>query len=366
MTTFKSIMAGVLSFLLMFSLVIFGITFMLKSTVMNPDFITERVEKANITQLAKDFTDEYLIEEMPEDFRFFEDVVYEVIADHEPWLKEQFSAAVHEGYDYLLEEKDSLEISIPLESLKESVRASLWLHFMEQLPEWITGPDDEGLKKLIYENIYEFVEGIPAGYLPDEYATLSEAELRLYVDAYFEDIEAQITDDRLPPSLEAEIEDLLLPYFNQYYDEIVEDIPAEFVVNEEDISPEAMEALDTSREWIGVYQIVFYALIGFMVLLIAGIVLIHLNVKDSTRSLSKTFIIYGLFEFIGIMVARYVVPNFLPIFDMPVSLQNFITDFYTSVLDPLLWFSVGILIAGVALLLVSIFYRRGRVAEAVD
>jgi hypothetical protein len=103
-----------------------------------------------------------------------------------------------------------------------------------------------------------------------------------------------------------------------------------------------------------------------MVLLIAGIVLIHLNVKNSTRSLSKTFIIYGLFEFIGIMVARYVVPNFLPIFDMPVSLQNFITDFYTSVLDPLLWFSVGILIAGVALLLVSIFYKRGRAAEASD
>jgi len=373
MKPFKGIMVGVLSFFLMLSLVVFGVSFMVKSTAMNPDFITDRVDQTDITQLANDFVDEEYIEEIPEDFRFFEDVVYEVLADHEPWLKEQFSTAVHEGYDYLLNETDDLEITIPLESLKESVRDSLWLNFMEILPDWIASPNDEGLKNLIYENIYDFAGGIPEGHLPDEYSMLTEAQLRQYVDAYFEDIESQLIDGRLPPSLEAEIEDLLLSYFNQYYDEIVEDIPSEIIINEDEIIINEdniisidTEAVETVKRWVGVFNAIYYALIGFMVVLVAGIVLLHFNIKGSTRSLSKTFLIYGAIEFVSVMVARYLVPNFLPMDDLPVSFQNLITDTYTSVLNPLLWFSLGILIAGVALLLTSIFYRRGRVAEVTE
>lgn len=373
MTTFRSILVGILSLLLMLSLFIWGVFFMVKSTVLNPDFIAGRVDQTDITQLASDFSDEYLIEEIPEDMRFFKDVVYEVIADHEPWLKEQFSSAAHKGYNYLLKKTDTLEISIPLEDLKESARDSLWLHFMEKLPEWIASPDDEGLKNLIYDNIYEFVEGIPAGYLPDEYSSLNEAQLRVYVDLYFEDIEEQITDGHLPPSLEAEIEDALLPYFNQYYDEIVEDVPSEIVINEHNIiiSEDNIisldtEALETVRKWVGVFNAVYYVLIALMVLLIAGIVLSYWNIKKSTRSIAKTFLIYGISEFVAVMLARYLVPGFLPTGDLPVSFQDLITDTYASVLSPLLWFSVGMMIAGAALLAFSIFYRRVQVAEVED
>lgn len=366
MTALKGILVGILSFLLLLSLSIFGISLMVNSTVMNPDFITGLVEETDITQLAKDFADEYYIDEIPEDIPFFEDVVYDVIADHEPWLKEQFTSAVHDGYDYLLDKTENLEIRIPLESLKESVRDSSWRHFMERLPQWISSTDDEGLKALIYDNIYEFAGEIPGIYIPDDYSMLSEAELRQYVDIYFQDIESQITDGKLPSSLEAQIEALLLPYFNEYYDEFVKEIPAEFIVNEDEISSDAMEVLDTAKHWVGVFKIVFYALIGFILVLIAGIVLVYRNVKESTRSLSITFLVYGVVEFAAVMVARYLVPNYLPIDDLPVSLQDFINNAYVSVLAPLQWFSLGILIAGVALLLTSIFYRRGQVTEVEE
>jgi hypothetical protein len=366
MKTFKFIMAGVLGFFLMLSLVIFGVSFMVKSTALNSDYIADTVEEADITQIASDIFDEYFIEEMPEDMRFFKDVVYEVILDHEPWLKEQFSIAVHQGYDYILKETDSLEIEIPLESIKESVRQSLWVHFLEKIPEWISSPDDEGLKALIYDNIYDFVEGIPEGYLPDEYSQLSEAQLKQYVDAYFYDIEADLVDGQLPPSLEAEIEDLLLPYFNQYYDDIVEEVPSAITaterriyISEDNIVDIDTESVETVRDWLGVFNTVYYVLIAFMVLCVAGIVLIHFNVKDSTRSIAKVFLVYGIGEFAAVMVARYLVPRFLPTIDWSLSLQNFIEDTYASVLSPLMWFSLGILIAGVALLVFSIFFRRG-------
>lgn len=371
MTVFRGVLVAILSFLLMLSLIIFGVLFTVKSTAMNPDFITGQLDKANITQMSKDFAEEELIEDIPEDFRFFEDVIYEVIADHEPWLKEQLSAAIHEGYNYLLSKTDSLEISIPLETLKESVRESLWAHLLEELPEWIASPDDEGLKKLIYDNIYDFAGGIPEGYLPDEYDILTEAQLRGYVDSYFEDLEAQIVDGRLSPSLEAEIEDLLLPYFNEYYDEFAEEIPSQITINEnhifiteDNIISLDTEALEEARHWVGVFNTVYYILIGLMVVLVAGIVLLHFNVKGATRSLAKTFLIYGIGEFVAVMVARYLVPRFLPTEDLPVSFQDFINEAYTGVLAPLQWFSLGILLAGVALLLVSIFYRRGQVTEA--
>ena len=199
---------------------------------------------------------------------------------------------------------------------------------------------------------------------------LTEAQLRQYVDSYFEDLEAEIIDGQLSPSLEAEIEDLLLPYFNEYYDDIVKEVPSKIIINEHEIiiSEDNIVTLDTdtlesARKWVGVFNTVYYALIGFMVLLVAGIILIHLNVKGATRSIAKTFLIYGISEFVAVMVARYVVPNFLPTSDLPVSLQNFIDDAYASVVSPLMWFSLGILIAGVALLLASIFYRRGRVVK---
>lgn len=369
MKAFRGVLAGLLSFLLMTSLIIFGILLTVNCTAMNPDFITDRVDQVDITRLTEDIVEEGDIE-IPEDMLFFEDVVYEVIADHEAWLKEQFSAAVHDGYDYFLGETDSLEISIPLESLKESVRDSLWRHLMEELPEWITSPDDEGLKKLIYENIHDFAGGIPEDYVPEGYDMLAEAQLRGYVDAYFDDLEAQVIDGELSPSLEAEFEDALLPYFNQYYDEFAAEIPSEITVsedeiyiNEDNIVEVDTETLEDIRYWVGIYKTVFYGLIGLMVLLVAGIVLLHWNFKASTRALSITFLTYGILEFAGVMVARYMVPGWLPLEDLPASLQDFITDAYTGVLAPLQWFSLGVLIAGVALLVASFFFKRKPAAE---
>lgn len=366
MTALKGILAGFLSFLLLLSLSVFGISLMVKFTALNPDFITDQVERVNFSELANDFVDENYIEEIPEDMLFFKDVVYEVIEDHEPWLKEQFSSAVHTGYDYMLGETSTLEIRIPLEELKETVKDSAWLHFMEILPEWITDTSDEGLRELIYDNVYEFAEDIPPDYLPAEYQSLSRAQLQGYVDDYFDDIAAQIVDDRLPPLLEAEIEDLLLPYFNQYYDEIVEEIPSELVVNESEIEDDIWEILENVRRYVGYFNTVFYALIGFMVLLIAGIVLIHRTVKDSTRSIGITFLVYGITEFVVVILARILVPNYIPFEDLPASMQDLILNVYSGVLAPLQWFSLSIAIAGLALVLTSVFYKRGQREEPVE
>ena len=56
---------------------------------------------------------------------------------------------------------------------------------------------------------------------------------------------------------------------------------------------EAEEPLEQAREYVGWFQLGYKILIGFMVLLIAGIILIHRQVKGATRGLGITFLIYG-------------------------------------------------------------------------
>jgi hypothetical protein len=361
MTVLKGFLVAFLSFLLLLSLSIFGISLMLNLTALNPDFVTDQVDRIDFTELASDFVDDNYIEDIPEDFRFFRDVVYEVIEDHEPWLKAQLDSAIRTGYDYLLGETDTLEIRIPLEDLKESVKESTWRHFQEMLPDWITDTGDEGLRQLIYDNIYEFVEGIPPSYLPEEYRSLSEIQLRGYVDEYFNDVASQIVNGELPPSLKEEIEDAMLPYFDQYYDEFTEEIPSEFIIDRvkiDEVDDDLWDVLEFTRTYIGYFKTGFYALIGFMVLLIALITLIYRNVKEPTRAIGITFLVYGITEFAVVIVARILVPNYLPTEDIPASMHDLIVNVYTSALAPLQWFSLGIMIAGIALVLASILYKR--------
>lgn len=361
MTALKGVLTGLCTFLLSISLVIFGILLTLNCTVLSPDYVSGRVDNADITEIITEVAEENIVDEIPEDIAFFEDVVYDVISDHEPWIREQIDLGITAGYDYLHSRTDRLEISIPLDDLKMSVRDSLWLHFMERLPEWLTSPDNEGLKELIYGNIYEFAGTIPSGYIPPDYQQLSEAQLRNYVDIYFDDIAAQITNGQLPPSLEADIEELLQPYFYDYYDEFVEDIPDEFVLDETEIDAETMDVLEEVRYWIGIFKTVFWAIIGFMVLLAAAVILLNLNdIKAGLRAIGITLTVYGAIELIAVIVARFVVPNFLPTGDIPAAAHDVIVDVFQSMLLPLQWFSLGVLIVGIGLIVGAIFIRSSR------
>ena len=79
MTALKGILTGILSFLLLLSVSVFGIALLVNCTALNPDFVTAQADRADIVEIARDVVDEYVIDEIPEDVRFFEDVVYEAV-----------------------------------------------------------------------------------------------------------------------------------------------------------------------------------------------------------------------------------------------------------------------------------------------
>ena len=294
MNVLKGLVLGLLSFLLFLSLAVFGIAFTLNSTILNPDFVVSEVDKIEVSPLIREIAEEQIGELLPEEAQFLEEALYSIISDQEPWLKEQVSAAIYSGYEFLLGETERLSLIISLEPLKEGLRDSLWQAFTQSLPP-------------------ELID-VP----------------------------------------QAQIEQ----YFNEFYQGFVVLIPASFEVDESFMPPEVMAQIIQARQGIGYFQTGYNALIGFMVLLILGIVLMNRQVRGTTRGLGITFLIYGAIEYAGTFVARQFVPTQLPMLpDIPSSLQMWLLGLFGDILAPLQMFSLGCLIGGAVLLIISFVYR---------
>ena len=237
---------------------------------------------------------EALSEQIPQEGEFMAEVLDDTITDLEPWIKEQANTIIYSGYDYLLGKSQSLSVAISLEPVKESLR----------------------------NNLREAILQSP----PPELAAL-------------------------PPAM-------IEQYFDEYYQQIAGEIPSTFEINESQLPPEVLAILEQAREGISYFQLAYKALIGFMVLLIVGIVLLNRQVRASTRSIGSTFLSYGVIEYAGIWAIKYFAPAQFPQLGIPSSLQAWMPQLLGDFLAPLEKFSLGLLISGAILLIVSFVYKR--------
>lgn len=286
----KGLAITLLSSLLYLSLVALGLAFTLNSTILNPDFVVSEVDKLDVTSLAG----EVISEQIPAEGEFMTEVIDDVIADLEPWIKEQASLAIYSGYDYLLGESQSLNLVISLEPMKESLRGSLWQSFQQSLPPELAG---------------------------------------------------------LPPA-QAE------QYFDEFYQEFSQQIPPTFEINESLLGPEVSAQLEQVRQIIGYAQLTYKALIGLILLLILCIILINREVRKTTRGIGISFLTCGVVEYAGIFFIKRFAPTQIAQFDIPSYLRGWLPQFLDNFLAPLEMFSIGLMAGGVALLIVSFVYKR--------
>jgi hypothetical protein len=358
----KGLGTGLLSFLLFLSLVVFGIAFLFNSTVINPDFVVNQVDKLDISTLARDIVDEQLSEDLPDEAEFLKDAAYAVIADQEPWLKEQVNNALYTGYDYLLGKSDRLKIVIPLESLKTDFKESLWETLKVFLKQNASEIPEDLLVPYIIDYYEDLVSHIPEQLLPPEMIGLSGNALNTYLHEHYDQVTDILQTAILIPGVSDWILDQIRPYFDEYYDDFIEDIPSEQVYDEEEIPEDVMEQLQLARKYIGYFKTGYYALIAFIIVLIAGIALILRNVKEITRSLGISFTVYGILEFVGVLIVRSLdTVGWIP--ELPASMESWLSGLIKDFLAPLQWFSLSILIIGVVLLVVSFVYKP---QESVD
>ena len=236
---------------------------------------------------------EFISEQIPPEVELMAEVLDDTIADLEPWIREQVNAGIYSSYDYLWGRSQSLCLVISLEPVKESLRDNLWEAFLQALPPELSGA---------------------------------------------------------PP---AEVE----RYFNESYRQISEQIPPTFEFNESSLSPEVVAQLEQVRQAIGYFQAGYRALIGFILLLILGIILINHQVKGATRGIGITFLTCGVIGYLETLAAKYLAGTQMAQLDIPSQLQGWLPQLIDDFLVPLEMFSIGLLAGGVGLIIVSFVYK---------
>jgi hypothetical protein len=217
----------------------------------------------------------------------------ETLADLEPWLKEQTAGAVTSFYDYLEGRSQSLSLVVPLEPVKEGLR----------------------------ENMREVFLQSP----PPELAGLSPAELE--------------------------------QYFNESYQQFSQEIPSTFELDESSIPSDVIATLGQAKQYVGYFNLGYTAMIGFILLLILLIILVHHQVRGSTRGLGIDFLICGAFSFASVFLAKNAAGPLLAQASLPASLQSWAPQLLSDTLAPLQMYSIGLAAVGVVLIIVSFAYK---------
>ena len=304
MNFLKGLLATLLTFLLFLSLAAFGTLFALRSTLLDPDFVVAQVQKLDVAVLAGEVAQVQLGEQIPPEASFLNEALYDAIAENEPYLKEQASAAIYSGFDYLLGKSDRLNIAISLAPVRDSMKDRLWQLFQQNKES-----------------------------LPPEVAVL-------------------------PPGM-------LEQYFEEFYQQFEAEIPSEFAIDESSIPPDMMSVVEIIRQNAGYIETAYYGLIALMVVLVLCLILVHRSVKGVTRELGVTFLIYGVLEYAGVLATQRYLPS-MPIPDIPPSLQTWLNSVINDFIAPMQTLGIGLMVAGAVLIIVSIVYPRLRPAAAEE
>lgn len=106
MSILKNLAVGLCLFLLFFAILLFGYFFMINSTVMNPNYLIDRIDETEAVELIDEFIE---FESSPETEEVF-DEIKEVLPRIEPTIKEGMGVAIYSFYDYLKGERTDPEI----------------------------------------------------------------------------------------------------------------------------------------------------------------------------------------------------------------------------------------------------------------
>jgi len=386
MKALKGFALGILSFLLFFSLSIFGLAFLLNSTALNPRFISAELQRLDISSLVE----EVVKEQPPADFPpEMQTALIQTVGKLEPRVKAEVSAAIALIYDYLLGKTESLDLALILKDtvldkefivsmVEEADVTSLFKPYLkEQLTEGIP-PDQRYLVRYLDEAIPKLepwikeqasiVVGPVVDYVLGESQTLRVVVSLEQMKAILKSNIREAFLKSPPPELAAASPAELDRYFNEYYQPFAAEIPATFEINESVLGPEmptstaqaladAEAGLAQARLVISNFRLGYVLLVIFILLLILGIVLIYREVRGATRDLGITFLTYGALEYIAILIGKHFLRTGLPLADLPPSLQSWLPQLVINFLRPLETLSLGLAISGLVLIIVSFVYR---------
>ncbi|MBN1162113.1 MAG: hypothetical protein JXA17_09220 [Dehalococcoidales bacterium] len=362
MSIFRGIATSLLSFILFLTLAVFSIAFMLQGTVLNYNFVSDQVDTLPIADIARDFGDELITSELTQDMPFAKDVALNVLEREEPWIKDQLKDAMDGGYDYLLGDTETLYIVIPLSELKADLQTSLWDEARVYLQQELAGKSEPEISRYLQD----IVSQIPSDLMPPELATLPRDVRNLAVEQYLRDFAGLNSVIGLPPEITASVEESARQYFDAFLEDFIDEIPDTYTIDESSLGSETMDAISTARTAVGYFQTYYPWMIVLMVVLAALIFVTNMNIRATARALGINLCIFGGLDLIGIIVVKVVKPfHFITdAFDVPDTLSSWAEGVANDVTSVALPLAIGLLVVGVALLVVSFVVKPKATREA--
>jgi len=356
MSALKGVATGILSFLLFLTVSLFGVAYLVHSTVLSPDFVADQVNDVDVPAVIEDVIDENA-GMLPDELAFLEDNISDIVASQEPWLKEQLNNAIYAGYDFLLGKTDRLAVTVSLASLKVDLQESLWDALNDQLSEVLSDLIGNELRPYLEQNWDEVYPLIESRYLPAGGAGLTKEQLLPFLDDYLRDIQATIREQLNDPQVAGFFSDILRPYYDEFYREFSAEIPDELSFSQADLDADTYDTLLMARLYVGYFQTGYWVAIVVMVVLAGLIFAINRDVRKTCRALGISLCVYGVLELAGVIVAKVMDPAKF-ITDLPEWALPIINNVYGDVTGLLLAYSLIILAIGIVLLVVSFVYKR--------
>ena len=120
-----------------------------------------------------------------------------------------------------------------------------------------------------------------------------------------------------------------------------------------------MDALSTARTVVDYFQTYYPWMIVLILVLAALIFVANMNIRATARALGTNLCIFGGLDLIGIIVVKVISPfHFLvDVFDIPSTLSNWMEGAANDVTSVALPLAIGLLVVGVALLVVSFIIK---------
>jgi len=295
MNFFKSFGLAILGVFLFLSLSFFGLVFTLDQTFLNRDFTVAQVEKLDIASLAEDIVRDQVISQA------------------------------------------TIPITLPIDIfIAGAVNETI-----TDLEPWLK----QQARDVTY-SIYDYLEGRSQNL--SVVIPLEAVKERLKINIS----EAVITSP--PPGLTDMPPATIERYLEPFYDRI----PSSFEIDEDWLGPSTMAQIEQLRLLASHFNVIYYALIGFILFLILMTILLHHSVRGSTRALGATFFSCGVFSYGGVWLTKYAIGAQSAIPQVPVYLQSWLPQLMNDILSPMELYSFGLAGVGVVLLIVSFVYRR--------
>lgn len=291
----KSFGLAILDVLLILSLSFSGLVFTLGQTLLNRDFTVAQVEKLDTATLA----------------------------------------------EYIIRDQVISQVAFPIYLPIDIFIAGAVNETVADLEPWLKQQTRD-----VTNSIYDYLEG--------KSQNLSVViELESVIEQLKNNINEAVTTSP-PPGLTDMPPATIERYLEPFYDRI----PSSFEIDEDWLGPYNMAQIDTLRQLVSHFHIVYYAMIGFILFLILCIILINHEVRGSTRSLGVVFLGGGVFSYGGVWLARNAIGAQAALSQMPGFLQGWLPQLMTDILAPMELYSYGLAGMGVLLLIVSFVYRR--------